>query len=315
MTKIGREDIQIISQHSNWSSKSINQLLKRDIYNDQTAWLKFLRLFFIGLGVCFTTAGILFFFAYNWADLHKFIKMGLIQGLLIVITLVIVFSKIRLDIKQILLTGASMLVGVLFAVFGQVYQTGANAYDFFLSWTLFITLWTLVSNFAPLWLLFIGLVNTTIVLYAQQVAYNWEPIFILTILFVINLLFLTITILGKTFIEEIDPPNWFTNILSLAVVSCSTMGICLGIFDFEPSFYLLLILTIAFYGLGIRYGLEQKRSFYLAIIPFSLIIIISALLLKIADDWSIFFLISIFVIVSVTVLIIQLIKLQKQWNQ
>ena len=145
MEKIEREDIQIITRHSNWSEKSIDNILKKDIYSDKQSWHKFLRLFFISLGVGFTTAGIIFFFAYNWADLHKFIKIGLIEGLIISLTLVILFSKISLDIKNILFTGTSILVGVLFAVFGQIYQTGANAYDFFLGWTMFITIWVFVS--------------------------------------------------------------------------------------------------------------------------------------------------------------------------
>ena len=182
MENIEREDIQIITRHSNWSEKSIDNILKKNIYSDKDSWLKFLRLFFISLGVGFTTAGIIFFFAYNWADLHKFIKIGFIEGLIIISTLVILFSKISLDVKNILLTGTSILVGVLFAVFGQIYQTGANAYDFFLGWTMFITIWVFVSNYAPLWLVFITLINTTLILYSQQVAQDWSEVFVFTLL-------------------------------------------------------------------------------------------------------------------------------------
>ena len=103
MTKIEREDIQIISRHSNWSEGSIDKILKQEIYSNKESWGKFLRLFFISLGVSFTTAGIIFFFAYNWADLHKFIKIGLIESLIVIIILTVLFSKISLDIKNILL--------------------------------------------------------------------------------------------------------------------------------------------------------------------------------------------------------------------
>ena len=185
MAKIKREDIEIICRHSNWSEKSISKILKKKIYNDVKAWKKFLRLFFISLGVCFTTAGIIFFFAYNWADLHKFIKIGLIEVLIVITTLIILFAKIKLDIKNILLTGASILVGILIAVFGQIYQTGANAYDFFLGWSLFITLWVIISNFALLWLVYITLINTTLILYSQQVANDWSEVFVFTLLFVL----------------------------------------------------------------------------------------------------------------------------------
>ena len=46
--------------------------------------------------------------------------------------------------------GATFLIGTLFAVFGQIYQTGADAYDLFLGWTLFTILWAVAIRFAPL---------------------------------------------------------------------------------------------------------------------------------------------------------------------
>ncbi len=283
MTKIDRDDIQIISRHSNWSEESIDKILKEEIYSNKESWQKFLRLFFISLGVSFTTAGIIFFFAYNWADLHKFIKIGLIEGLIIITTLIILFSKISLDTKNILLTGTSILVGVLFAVFGQIYQTGANAYDLFLGWTMFIALWVAISNFAPLWLIFITLINTTLILYSQQVAHDWSEVFVFTLLFVINILFLTTALFGKKIIEKIKPPIWFTNLIALASVSFSTIGISIGIFDHQQaSFIILIIITSILYGVGIKYGLKMRSGFYLSIIPFSIIVIVSTFLIKLS---------------------------------
>lgn len=314
MTKIEREDIQIISRHSNWSEGSIDKILKQEIYSNKESWGKFLRLFFISLGVSFTTAGIIFFFAYNWADLHKFIKIGLIESLIVIIILTVLFSKISLDIKNILLTGASILVGVLFAVFGQIYQTGANAYDFFLGWTMFITLWVAISNFAPLWLVFITLINTTLILYSQQVAHDWSEVFVFTLLFCINILFLTIALFGKKTTKNIKPPIWFTNLIALVSVSFSTIGISIGIFDKQQtSFFVLIIITSILYSVGIKYGLKVKSGFYLSIIPFSIIIIISAFLIKSSPNVGMFFFISLFVIASVTFVIRNLINLQKKW--
>lgn len=314
MTKIEREDIQIISRHSNWSEESVDKILKQEIYNTKESWQKFLRLFFVSLGVSFTTAGIIFFFAYNWADLHKFIKIGLIEGLIVITTLIVLFSKISLDIKNILLTGTSILVGVLFAVFGQIYQTGANAYDFFLGWTVFITLWVAISNFAPLWLVFITLINTTLILYSQQVAHDWSEVFVFTLLFVINILFLTIALFGKKTTHQIKPPIWFTNLIAFASVCFSTIGISAGIFDQQQtSFFVLIIIASILYGIGIKYGLKVKSGFYLSIIPFSIIVIISAFLIKLSDDASMFFIISLFVIASVTFVIKNLINFQKKW--
>ncbi len=314
MIKIEREDIQIISQHSNWSEKSIDKILKQEIYSTKESWQKFLKLFFISLGISFTTAGIIFFFAYNWIDLHKFIKIGLIEGVIIITISIVLFSKISLGIKNILLTGASILVGVLFAVFGQIYQTGANAYDFFLGWTISIILWVVISNFAPLWLAFITLINITFILYSQQVAYEWSEVFVFTILFIINILFLTIVLLGKKTTKEITAPFWLTNLIAFASISFSTIGISIGVFDQQQTpFFVLIIITSIFYGIGINYGLKVKNIFYLSTIPFSIIIIISAFLIKLSDDASMFIIISLFVIASVTLIIKNLINLQKKW--
>lgn len=314
MTKIEREDIQIIARHSNLSEKSIDSILKKNIYSDKESWSTFLRLFFISLGVGFTTAGIIFFFAYNWADLHKFIKIGLIEGLIIILSLVVLFAKISLDIKNILLTGTSILVGVLFAVFGQIYQTGANAYDFFLGWTMFIAIWVLVSNYAPLWLVFLTLINTTIILYSQQVAHDWSEVFVFTLLFIVNMLFLIASLFRKKMNDEIKIPIWFSNLVALASVSFSTIGIVFGISDeYQTSFLVLIITTSILYGIGIKYGLKVKSTFYLSIIPFSIIIIISAFLIKLSNNAGMFFFISLFVIGSVTSVIKNLIDLQKKW--
>lgn len=312
--KIEREDIHIISRHSSWSEARIDELLKREVYHSKASWHKFLSRFLISLGIGFTTAGIIFFFAYNWADLHKFFKIGLIEGLIVLTTLLVLFSKLRTDFKNILLTGTSILAGVLFAVFGQIYQTGANAYDFFLGWTIFITLWVVISNFAPLWLIYIALINTTLLLYAEQVASHWSEVFLLTLLFIINLLFLTAALFLKRTSGEVKPPAWFTNLLALVCVTYSTIGISGGIFEkTKVPFYLLIAISTLVYGFGIKYGLKMKNGFYLSIIPFSLIIIISALLIKISDDAGMFFVISLFVIASVTLVIKNLISLQKKW--
>ncbi len=53
MINIQREDIYIISRHSNLTEQGIDRALKENVYNDKEAWQKFLRLFFISLTVVF----------------------------------------------------------------------------------------------------------------------------------------------------------------------------------------------------------------------------------------------------------------------
>ena len=130
-------------------------LFRQSMYADKKQWNQFLSIFLLAAGVGFTVAGIIFFFAYNWEDLPKFAKLGIVQTLLVASVLLTIFTRWNVLIKQIILTGATFLVGTLFAVFGQIYQTGADAYDLFLGWTLFTILWAVAIRFTPLWLTFI----------------------------------------------------------------------------------------------------------------------------------------------------------------
>ncbi|WP_250253829.1 DUF2157 domain-containing protein [Chryseobacterium sp. Marseille-Q3244] len=314
MKNIQREDLQILSRHSNLSEEDLKTLLEDNIYSSEEAWQKFLKLFLISLGIGFTVSGIIFFFAYNWAELPKFAKIGLTEVLVIAATVFALLPKINNNTRNIILTGASALVGVLFAVFGQIYQTGADAYDFFLAWTIFITLWVIISDFAPLWLLYVVLINTTLILYSNQVAKDWDDSIIILLLFVLNAAILIGSILLSHY-KKLSIPNWFTNILSLAVVSVSTFGLCLDFVDSHRTLLSFLIpLSIVTYTLGIWYGFKTKNSFYFAIIPLSIVIIICSLLFKIGDNEAIFLLVFFFVIVSITFIIKNLMNLQKKWK-
>lgn len=315
MAKLERDDIYLISKHSNLSEAGINDLLRVHIYNGAIAWKKFLRIFFVTLASGFFAAGVIMFFAYNWNALGKFSKIGIIELLLVTSVALILFSKLKQDVKNILLTLASLLVGVLFAVFGQVYQTGANAYDFFLGWTLSIAIWVVVANFSALWLLFLILVNTTVVLYSEQVAGNWSTSFVYTLLFVINLSSMVAFIYLSEWKQVIKMPSWFIRTLIITTVLCATIGITNGIFSNSgPAFIVLFLLVLASYAAGILYALKQKRAFYLSVIPFSIVVIIADLMLNTGGDAGMFLLTFLFIVASVTFIIRNLISLQKKWS-
>lgn len=316
MSKISREDIQIISRCSNWSENDVSKTMADTVYADKSSWLAFLRILFLGIGASFTVAGIIFFFAYNWADLNKFVKLGLLEGLVLLVSLGVLFFKTNPLVKKVLLAATAILVGASLAVFGQVYQTGANAYDFFLAWVLFISLWVIISRFAALWVIYIALINTTIFLYADQVAQDWSELFVINFLFVVNLFFLIGFLLISKFKPDRRFPVWSTHLLALAITVIGTIGVSMGIFeDPEPLFWMLFVLVGISYGLGVWYGLKAHNTFYLAIICFSVILIICDLLLHASEGAGMFFIIGLFIIGSVTVLIKTLMEIQRKWTR
>lgn len=308
---MNRKDIHTIAQNSNASYKVIGNALKVFVYNDKANWQKFIQILLLSIGIGFTISGIIFFFAYNWEHLHKFLKLGLVEGILLVATVPLFIPKIKNYIKSIILTGSSFLVGLLFAVFGQVYQTGANSYDFFLAWTIFISLWVWISNFYPLWLLYIVLINTTLHFYSEQVANNWSEVLVYTIHFVT----IAAALISSILIAKTKVPKWFINTLAISSISYSTAGISIGIFNnFSFDFGILILISGIVYALGIWYGLRTKNSVFVSIIPLSLIIIISAFLVDVSENEAMFFIISLFIIISISYTIKKLIELHKKWK-
>lgn len=132
-------------------------------------WFLWVRQMLLSYGSALVLAGIIYFFAYNWAEMGKFLKFGLIEvGIVACIVGSYVRGRERASSK-ILLLGGSVLVGVLLAVYGQIYQTGADAYELFIGWSVLIFGWVIISEFAALWLLWLTLLNSGAILYWEQV--------------------------------------------------------------------------------------------------------------------------------------------------
>lgn len=312
---VNGDTIYVVSRHSNWSAAGIEKaFINAGIYPQAEAWKKFIRLAIIILGIAFTVSGIIFFFAYNWQYLHRFVKLGILQGLITITILAAIYLKPKPVIQNILLTAASLLVGCLFAVFGQIYQTGANAYDFFLGWTLFIAVWCVAARFAPLWILFLALLNITIFFYAEQVARDWSGSLIGAILFAVNA---AAVLIAETFYKQKTALQiWFIRLATLAAVSCCTIAICNGIFEAEDGWLPVnILLAIGLYSLAIRHSIQTKHVFYMTVVPLSVIIMISALIMHASGDEYIggLFITAVFITGSITILIRQILKINKKW--
>jgi uncharacterized membrane protein len=314
MTQPDREDIHIISRHSNLPVSSIKTALHDFVYSGKESWQQFLRILFLSLGAGFLLAGLIFFFAYNWDALHKFAKLGIVEALIILFTLTSLLIRKNDIVRKVMLTAASVMVGVLFAVFGQVYQTGADAYDLFLNWTACITLWVIVAEFAPLWLIWIALVNITIQFYLRQWGSDLPEMTAPLLLFLVNTISLVVTLLLKHFRSQ-QIPQWFIIVLALAAVTVSTIGVSAGIFErMTIPFSLLLFATIISYLGGLYYAFRQQSIFFVALIGCSVIIILSAGILHISDSTGAVLFICLFLGASITLLIKSLLTLQKQWS-
>ena len=133
-------------------------------------WGRWTSNLLLGLGSLLIIAGIICFFAFNWEEMSQEVKFGIIQGGLFVCLCGVLWAGLRGLHGKILLSCASVLVGVFLAVFGQVYQTGADAYSLFMMWAALILPWVLISEFGVLWLIWLIISNTFLILYWNQAA-------------------------------------------------------------------------------------------------------------------------------------------------
>lgn len=290
---------------------------RETLYADKKQWSRFLSIFLLAAGIGFTIAGIIFFFAYNWDELPKFAKLGIIEVLLVASVLLSVFTRWSLLVKQVLLTGATFLIGTLFAVFGQIYQTGADAYQLFLGWTLFTLLWAVAMRFAPLWLTFIGLLSTTIWLYVIQIASDdsWEGMLLIN---AITWIFALSTIIAEWMKShnKLDLSNrWLISFLSLATVVHTSYLTMMSISENDTMLSVPLTTTAVLFSAGLWFGWKQRNLFYLAIIPFAVLMILLTAFVSHTDftEVNVFFYGGIMVIGGTTSIIYSILHLKKQW--
>lgn len=122
------------------------------------------------IGTALVLSGLVYFFAFNWTKISPAVKLTTLQLAMISCLGAAYFYSLHRVTGQIFLLSATVLVGVFLAVFGQIYQTGADAYQLFMTWSLLTFGWTLISNFIAQWMLWLVVTNTFLILWWQQAA-------------------------------------------------------------------------------------------------------------------------------------------------
>jgi uncharacterized membrane protein len=140
-----------------------------DAVRDEAFWAAWGRRALLALGAGQFLAGVVFFFAYNWNDLTDVAKFAVVEGAIVIAAGGALLAGLDRAFGQMLLIAASVLTGVLLAVIGQVYQTGADEFELFVAWAVLILPWALVSRSAAHWLLWLVVAEIALVLYGEQV--------------------------------------------------------------------------------------------------------------------------------------------------
>lgn len=128
-------------------------------------WSRWLSRWLLATGAVLTLAGLICLVAYNWNDLGTVLKLGGAQLLVLACALGAWRAGLDRFLGKILLTSAGVLVGIALALYGQVYQTGADTYELFLGWAVLLFGWVLVGRLAALWYLWLVLLNLAVCFY------------------------------------------------------------------------------------------------------------------------------------------------------
>lgn len=186
---------------------------------------------------------IIYFFAANWSYFTRFEKLGLSVGIMLLFYLVSAITARFISQQPFLgkwyLVAAAICFGVSVGLIGQIYNSHADSYLLFLVWLIPTVLLSLITRYAPLWVVSYILLHLTYWFYMNPSSYfisrtNLEEWVIYLVICLINLIFFAFTftrtfsiriiryfsytavhlsLIGLSFFELFPPYSGWTNIL------------------------------------------------------------------------------------------------------
>jgi len=230
------------------------------------AWLVAGERLCLSVGTLFLACAVVFFFAYNWDDLHRYSKLALAATALLACVAAALASR-RANLGwQVALFGAMLCTGALLALIGQTYQTGADIWELFAAWTVLMLPFALLARTWPSWLLCLLVSNLWFIRWLMQDTHWWLPGFQydpgrLAMWLGLNTLWWLIFVAAGRWLLAPPGPS-MTRITAALALSILTLGAMLGalllgynnVKRFET--YLLLFMPVA--GTGLWYYRQRR---------------------------------------------------------
>jgi uncharacterized membrane-anchored protein len=206
---------------------------------------RFLGLCLGGAAIAQAVAAILFYFAGNWWGMAPATKIGLIDMMLLVCAAAAVLTAPASFGRSAWASAGAVLSGVLFGVHGQIWQSGADAWELFALWTVLAALWAGLARSDAAWAITAVLGMTGLWLWGDNAApwdvlpYGWHnsllalsPLVVAVVSYFAGgraswllpvLLTLGAIALGMGGVQDLDG-TWGTLLLGL-VVAVATMAL------------------------------------------------------------------------------------------
>ncbi|MBN2143820.1 MAG: DUF2157 domain-containing protein [Candidatus Aureabacteria bacterium] len=165
MSSPRRQLIDLIEQGTIPAEKIEAALAAVKVTPDGKSWRTFIDQFLIWLGGLALAFAVMFFIAYNWKSLGHFTKFAMVEGFMALAIAAYCKLADNTIAGKVWLLVAAISLGVLLALYGQTYQTGADPWQLFFNWALLMLPWALISRFPAIWIVWVALVNVSIIMY------------------------------------------------------------------------------------------------------------------------------------------------------
>jgi uncharacterized membrane protein len=252
-------------------------------------WMRtFDRLLAFG-GALLLGAALVFFFAYNWDALHRFVKFGLAATALVACGLVALRARPREIAFRAALFGACIATGALLALIGQAYQTGADVWELFAAWAALMLPFALLSRSSACWALWLVVVNAALLRALPQSAV-WgyiDSLFHLRSLLAVAGLNLIVLLLFEAFGGVLlgAPQRWMPRLAAIGIVAPLCVAAIAGWFEaaFRPG---LAVFAAAALAGAIVYRALRQDIAILALLSYATIAVLTAGLADLLDGRS-----------------------------
>lgn len=121
-------------------------------------------------GLLSLAAGVVFLIAANWSEVAVFGRFALLEAVLVACAGLALWKPPPAFVGRGALFLAFITTGALLALFGQTYQTGADVYELFLTWTLLGAALAWVAQWSVATAAWVLVLNLALLLYC-----GWQP--------------------------------------------------------------------------------------------------------------------------------------------
>jgi uncharacterized membrane protein/uncharacterized membrane-anchored protein len=271
-----------------------------------SAWTLFFKRSFSLAGVVLFLTGLAMFLAWNWPAMPKILKFALFE-LVFGLCAGLAIWRWRSESRAYWLLGAGISTGLLLALFGQIYQTGANAWELFRLWTLVVLPLFLLTRSVALGLLLWLTGSLWVALYSVGDAFNLELMYYGESFFLRSDSLIYQQVACWVFCELLhqltlklnwavfDPLRWLTRFMGAVSLSVITLKLAVlltmsgyynsgHMFDGFLHSNALLIYLAALVIIFIVYYKKKPDLFFISLAVFSVTILLTTMLLRVLFD-------------------------------